>query len=115
MANKKSQYLFQAKNLMNFILGGYPFIIDDEYIEIIENKAYKKPDAEKKLKEKFTFYAENSKQEKAVAPLQTIAKELEKLNELGINLQLVLNDFLFYLADNEVKINSKFFKSYIAK
>ena len=97
---------------MNFILGGYPFIIDDEYIEIIENKAYKKPDAEKKLKEKFTFYAENSKQEKAGKSLLTIAKELEKLNELGVQKYVVLCVNLFYLENGEMKVNSKYFRDY---
>lgn len=115
MTYKRVYYLKEARTMIKTTTKNYEYIFDEKYIDIIENKLVIKPNAEKLLKDYFSIYTDSDKQDKAVAPLQTIAKELEKLKKQGINLQLVLNDFLFYLSDNEVKINSKYFKSYIAR
>lgn len=113
MTNKRVRYLYEAREKMNFSTRDFQNVINEKYIEIIDNVAYKKPDAEKLLKDQFTFYTENSLQEKAVKSIQVIAKELEKLNKMGISNNLLLSNYLFYLSGEEIKISSTYFKQYL--
>jgi hypothetical protein len=115
MSNKRIRYLFQAKELMKLSIRYYEFVINEKYIEIIDNVAYKKADAENLLKVEYTYYTKNSKQNEILLSVHNIAKELEKLQKMGINKDRIMDNKLYYLSENKVKINSKYFYNWIVK
>jgi len=83
MASSAIQYLNEASRALNttYITS---FLLNDKYVVIEDNVVKKAINAELNLKEHYTVYTENEKQNRITDILNNICKEFEELESIGI-------------------------------
>lgn len=85
MANGKCKYLYSLNNDLYrcFIL--HTYLADSKYIDIIDNVASKAIQADELIKELYTSYTKNDKQNKALDLTKQLQDLYKQFNKLGIN------------------------------
>ena len=85
MANGKCKYLYSLNNDLYrcFIL--HTYLADSKYIDIIDNVASKAIQADELIKELYTSYTKNDKQNKVLDLTKQLQDLYKQFNKLGIN------------------------------
>lgn len=85
MANGKCKYLYNFYNNLSkcFIL--YQYLADSKYIDIIDNVASKTIQADELIKEVYTSYTKNDRQNKVLSLAKQLQDLYKQFNKLGIN------------------------------
>ncbi|SFL62259.1 hypothetical protein SAMN05216357_1359 [Porphyromonadaceae bacterium KH3CP3RA] len=112
LANAAIQYLYRAKEIIGGLSYINSYLLKDKYFVIENNIVTITPDTDKKLRERFTYYAETEKEKKAFDLIQDIISNLNELKEMtGAGTTEIEKLYNFdYYGNKKYKINIKNFK-----
>lgn len=82
LASSAIQHLYKAKDIIGSLSYNNSYLLKDKYFVIENDIATITPDADKKLRERFTYYAETEKEKKVFDLVQGIIDNLNKLKEM---------------------------------
>lgn len=85
MANGKCRYLYNFYNDLSKCFVLYQYLADSKYIDIIDNVASKTIQADELIKERYTSYTNNDKQNKVLELSKQLQDLYKQFNKLGIN------------------------------
>lgn len=104
MANGKCKYLYNFYNNLSkcFIL--YQYLADSKYIDIIDNVASKTIQADELIKEVYTSYTKNDRQNKVLSLAKQLQDLYKQFNKLGINNYNV--DYLINKSSGDIEPNT---------
>lgn len=110
MASSAIQYLYEASRALNtnYITS---FLLNDKYVVIEDNVVKKAINAELNLKEHYTVYTENEKQNMANEILTNICKELDELDSNGISPTRFFHLFGFHKPNKKWQIKGETLKN----
>ncbi|MBP1631386.1 MAG: hypothetical protein H6Q15_2279 [Bacteroidetes bacterium] len=108
MANCSVQYLWEASKIMSFNYLNY-YLLNENYIKIVNNEAVKADAADENLKDYFTIYTQSEKQNKANEILINMCNEFCELEKLGVSPNKFFNAYGLYKVNDKWKINGNNF------
>lgn len=85
MANGKCRYLYNFYNDLSKCFTFHTYLADSKYIDIINNVASKTIQADELIKELYTSYTKNDKQNKVLDLTKQLQDLYKQFNKLGIN------------------------------
>lgn len=107
MANNKCNYLYGFSNRLHSCFTLYRYLANNKYIDIINNVASKTIQADELIKEGYTSYTKNDKQNKVLDLTKQLQDLYKQFNKLGIN-----NNDISYLINKDGSINPNRFYRY---
>ena len=107
MANNKCSYLYMFSNKLHSCFTLYRYLADSKYIDIINNVASKTIQADELIKEQYTSYTNNDKQNKVLDLTKQLQDLYKQFNKLGIN-----NNTISHLINKDGSINPNTFYRY---
>lgn len=85
MANGKCKYLYDFSNKLYSCFILHKYLADSKYIDIINNIASKTIQANELIKDEYTSYTKNDKQNKVLDITKQLQDLYKQFNKLGIN------------------------------
>lgn len=85
MANGKCKYLYNFYNDLSKCFVLYQYLADSKYIDIVNNVASKTIEADELIKEVYTSYTKNDRQNKVLSLAKQLQDLYKQFNKLGIN------------------------------
>lgn len=107
MANIKSSYLYSFSNKLHTCFMLHKYLADSKYIDIINNVASKTIQAEELIKELYTSYTNNDKQNIVLELTRQLQDLYSRFNKQGIS-----NNSITRLINNDGSINTNAFYEY---
>lgn len=104
MANGKCKYLYSLNNDLYKCFTLHTYLADSKYIDIINNVASKTIQANELIKDEYTSYTNNDKQNKVLDLTKQLQDLYKQFNKLGINNYNV--DYLINKSSGDIDPNT---------